>query len=510
MKLLYQNWGASSWSVDFIQHELLDHINNLEIEFFTQDNVKLLLDRSELINNTILVISCTSLDYDIALQLIERIRPIILFQLSDEHGNKNHWNILAKYTHLLLREYNINWYNYHNNSVQIPLGYATGFLQQKKSSAIIPKKMIDRSFNCSFIGKVKQDREYMINIFQKNMDKTYFKDVHNDWDVSKQYYSPSEVYNIYNDSIFVINGRGYHTLDCYRIYETIVAGAIPVIVGEESEINNTFNYKNNVIPFIYCKTWDEAVNKCNNLINDYEKLQKLQDNLLLWWREQLSSIKENINNILNVYKMTYQQLQTHIETAFNNAENGISKITKDIINMEGMTGIKTRHFYNNLLNLEDARYLEIGTWKGSSVCSAMCGNKAKVICIDNWSEFGGPKNEFLLNFNKYMGENNADFIEQDCYKVDISKLSKFNIYMYDGNHTKDSHYNALVHYYNCLDDIFVFIVDDWNWHDVREGTLESFNQLKLSILYQKEIYTPGNCTLDTWWNGIYVAILKKC
>ena len=48
--------------------------------------------------------------------------------------------------------------------------------------------------------------------------------------------------------------------------------------------------------------------------------------------------------------MTHQQLQTHIETAFNNAENGISKITKDIINMEGMTGIKTRHFYNNLLN----------------------------------------------------------------------------------------------------------------------------------------------------------------
>ena len=29
--------------------------------------------------------------------------------------------------------------------------------------------------------------------------------------------------------------------------------------------------------------------------------------------------------------------------------------------MDGMTGKKTRHFYNNLLNTEDARYLEIGT-----------------------------------------------------------------------------------------------------------------------------------------------------
>jgi hypothetical protein len=79
--------------------------------------------------------------------------------------------------------------------------------------------------------------------------------------------------------------------------------------------------------------------------------------------------------------------KTLIETAFKNAENNISKNTNDIINMEGMSGTKTRHFYNNLLNTEDSRYLEIGTWKSSSVCSAMCGNKAKVVCIDNWSEF---------------------------------------------------------------------------------------------------------------------------
>ena len=49
--------------------------------------------------------------------------------------------------------------------------------------------------------------------------------------------------------------------------------------------------------------------------------------------------------------------KTLIETAFRNAENNISKITNDIIKMEGMSGIKTRHFYNNLLNTENARYL---------------------------------------------------------------------------------------------------------------------------------------------------------
>ena len=56
-----------------------------------------------------------------------------------------------------------------------------------------------------------------------------------------------------------------------------------------------------------------------------------------------------------------QEYKTLIETAFQNAENNISKITNDIINMEGMSGTKTRHLYNNLLNTKDSRYLEIGT-----------------------------------------------------------------------------------------------------------------------------------------------------
>jgi hypothetical protein len=208
--------------------------------------------------------------------------------------------------------------------------------------------------------------------------------------------------------------------------------------------------------------------------------------------------------------------KTLVETAFYNAENNISKITNDIINMEGMSGTKTRHFYNNLLTTEDARYLEIGPWKGSSVCSAMYGNKAKVVCIDNWSEFGGPKSEFLVNFEKFKGDNDATFIENDCYKIDVSLLPKFNIYMYDGNHTEDSHYKALSHYYDCLDDIFIFIVDDWNDEYVRNGTYDAIQKLKLKVLYEKEVrltwdnsHTPQPEARATWWNGIYITILQK-
>jgi hypothetical protein len=211
----------------------------------------------------------------------------------------------------------------------------------------------------------------------------------------------------------------------------------------------------------------------------------------------MDEIKDNYKNI--------------ILNAFDNAENKKSKITDEIARIDGMSGIKTRHFYNNLMNSPDARYLEIGTWKGSSVCSAMCGNKAKIVCIDNWSEFGGPKGEFLINFEKFKGDNDATFIEYDCFKVDVSTLPKFNIYMYDGNHSNESHCNALMHYYDSLDDIFIYIVDDWNWVDVRNGTNNAIKKLNLQVLYEKEIRLTNNNSTTTgeWWNGIYVAILKK-
>ncbi len=216
------------------------------------------------------------------------------------------------------------------------------------------------------------------------------------------------------------------------------------------------------------------------------------------------------------YNIAMTDLITHLTSAFEQAEQGLSKITHDIIAMEGMTGTKTRHFYNNLLNRMDIRYLEIGTWKGSSVCSAMYGNRATVTCIDNWSEFEGPKNIFLENLHKYTGENTTTYIENDCFAIDVTTLPTFNVFMYDGDHSKNAHYKALTHYYNCLDDIFIYIVDDWNWKDVRDGTMESITDLGLKIIYEKEIrltsdnsVTPEPLLSTGWWNGIYAVILQK-
>lgn len=216
-----------------------------------------------------------------------------------------------------------------------------------------------------------------------------------------------------------------------------------------------------------------------------------------------------MNDLIEKYK-------NHIENSIFKAEKNESLINNEILNLDGMSGVKTRHFYNNLLNIDDARYLEIGLWKGSSLCSAMYKNKTDIICIDNFNEGKHIKETFLYNLNNFKGDNNVLFINEDCFTVDISKINKRNIYLYDGGHSYEDHYKALSYFYDCLDDIFIFIVDDWNNDTIRDSTLAVINDLKLKKLYEKEIrltfdntHTPYDIAKIDWWNGIYITLLMK-
>lgn len=224
-----------------------------------------------------------------------------------------------------------------------------------------------------------------------------------------------------------------------------------------------------------------------------------------------------VNHLSKKNKLYFNKYKNHLEKSLEDALNNNSKINDQILNVDGMTGKMTRHFYNNLCSIQDCRYLEIGCFKGSSTCSAMYKNTIFSTSIDNWSEFGGPKDIFHKNFKKFMGLNNSKFIEKDFLLVDLTELDKYNIYLYDGPHDYEFHEKSLSYYKNVLDDMFIFIVDDWNWKHVRRATFKSIEINNLHILWDKEIRTnnenttkcSGEKNKDTWWNGIYICLLHK-
>ena len=112
------------------------------------------------------------------------------------------------------------------------------------------------------------------------------------------------------------------------------------------------------------------------------------------------------------------------------------KLPDSVRLMSGMSGKKYRYLINNLIeSLDDARYLEIGSWKGSTACAAMHGNKCKVTCIDDWSHHGTNNQDFFNNTKASLSDN-IDFtvIEKDFRQVDYSNIGKYNVYFFDGPH----------------------------------------------------------------------------
>ena len=208
-----------------------------------------------------------------------------------------------------------------------------------------------------------------------------------------------------------------------------------------------------------------------------------------------------------------------------------TKISDEIKFMSGMSGKKYRYLINNLISLiNDARYLEIGCWAGSTVCSALYGNQAKAVCIDNWLKFDteekvrkvyntkDQKEEFETNTKKVITDKiDFKFIESDFRKVNYKQLGKFNVYCYDALHHEKDQYDGIVIVQPALDDIFVLIIDDWNWTEVRQGTLKAVNDLKIKIISKIEIRTTQDNSMpklflgqySDWHNGYFIAVCKK-
>jgi len=206
------------------------------------------------------------------------------------------------------------------------------------------------------------------------------------------------------------------------------------------------------------------------------------------------------------------------KTALRDAIAGKGKLSDFILSMEGMSGKKYRCFINNLVEiLQNPRYLEVGSWAGSTLCSAIYKNAVTAVAIDNWSLFGGPVDKFFQNLSQSVSaETKVSVLSQDFRKVSFRGLGTFNIYLFDGPHTYEDQYDGLALALPCLENEFVFIVDDWNWDQVRAGTMAAIADMGLTVVWSTEIRTtndnshPAQAFQNSdWHNGYFISILRK-
>lgn len=229
-------------------------------------------------------------------------------------------------------------------------------------------------------------------------------------------------------------------------------------------------------------------------------------------------MKSTITIIDNEYSM-YSDL---IFNSYFSSVNCLDYLPEWLINMESMSGKKYKHFINQLISrIYDPKYLEIGTWTGSTACSALYKNRVKCYLVDNWDQFnpvGNIKEIFFNNIEKIIKDSQSEykFEENDFRLINYNNIGKYNIYFFDGPHEEQDQYDGVVYAQPALEDEFIFICDDWNWNQVRLGTTRAFRDLNLKINYSLEIRTTIDGSTpekvyetSDWHNGYFIAACKK-
>lgn len=286
LKLIYDNYAE--WEKDYI-HELLSNLTYDTIYVDRGNLTDRLPKENEIVNNNILLFSSNIYKFEQIKKIILRLKPLVIIHLSDEFGMSPEYSVLASYTKLLLHQYNFKHYprEHYNNTIQIPLGYMTGMFNGKKPFNII-KPVAEKKYKWSFIGNIKNDRKEMTLKFSEKFSENF----------TLSNVKPPEMFNVYNDSIFVPVGRGNVVVDCFRIYEAILSGSIPIIVCQEKEFNESFHFNGDIPPFIFEKTWSDAANKCESLLKDPENVKSIAEKNYIWLQRKIKSIQDKIHLVI--------------------------------------------------------------------------------------------------------------------------------------------------------------------------------------------------------------------
>jgi hypothetical protein len=264
----------NNWTEDFLINEFFNY------EYVYEKNLNNINSYKD-----ILVFSSPRHSFDDVLNLVKKISPKIIVNLSDEfYGwDFDNFNILGNYCDIYMREYHYKNYNYTSNTIHIPLGYTNDLIKYKKKNI----KSNDRKITWSlFTNHLNYDRLQLISCFKQLKGGFYGKNM-----------NKKTLSNFYSNSVFSPCGRGHSNLNCFRLYEASLFGSIPVVVGDPDEIKQTFFYEDNP-PWIFSHSWENSVEYCKYLLNNATELLSIQEKIEIWWSKRLFDVKVKLKNFL--------------------------------------------------------------------------------------------------------------------------------------------------------------------------------------------------------------------
>ena len=246
------------------------------------------------------------------------------------------------------------------------------------------------------------------------------------------------------------------------------------------------------------------MNKINEIFNNIEFKIKPDQN---YRKEYIFRLKKNI---LSLIKKDKNFLFSNTLIKKKSLSDDILK--KELLQIPSMSTFAIGYVINKIcqqLRKEDI-YVNIGVWKGFSLIAGMINTDCIVHGVDNFSEFDGPEEEFLKNFEKYKNPNSHFFSNCD-YRIFLKNFEKenkpINFYYYDGEHSYKEQFENLMIAKEFFIKGTIILVDDINFNDVEVGTKDFINKYSSQYEILKEIKTANNHCHPSYWNGL--MLFKK-
>jgi len=288
-----------------------------------------------------------------------------------------------------------------------------------------------------------------------------------------------------------------------RFYESLSAGCIPVLLadGAELPLGRVLPWDDMIVrvPEAEARHWQTYVARWKAKRTD-EELAILSQHNRQTWRDWF-----------HWSQLGKQLTVERVERAIAAAERRESKLSREALSVPGMASGKVRHLLNNLAA---KRYLEVGVWKGATFVAACYGRRLEsATAIDNFSGFqDGPGGDerFLANVSAMLPDQPVKLHSVSFFDLPAEELPQnVDVFFYDGDHRPEAQRQAIIHAWPALDDEAIIVIDDTHHPGVLEATRQGLAAVGANVLREWLLPARFNGDTEQWWNGLYVAALRK-
>ena len=273
-------WHAKQqgdWSADWIEY-LFSKVPHRTITDYSQ---------TKIIHRSLIVYNATVDITDYVQRAVREGVSFGLIHISDEWDRDD--TDVYKHAKVVLRNY---YKDLGPDVINFPLGMMTGWPYDLEI-----KNTEDRKYIWSFSGHVdKTTRPEMVKWMSTvPRGKSYFKKCGEDWGPFQGHaLNPTQLADMYNNSIFVPCPQGNHSIDSFRVTEALQAGAIP-IVERNPYWNNLFG---NDCPFVQINEWADAPQLIQNLLDDFSAIDGLRTYVNKWWLDYTDKLSNRMIGLL--------------------------------------------------------------------------------------------------------------------------------------------------------------------------------------------------------------------